>query len=101
MAHPHDAQLPDAQLRAALQHAAAHTTAPDDDAPAQQWHTWMDLQEAGSTLAGCAHTVLAGGQLDRHALAQASHLLDAAHDADQYPHESAAWRRVRDLLQAR
>ncbi|WP_432512261.1 hypothetical protein [Kineococcus sp. SYSU DK001] len=46
-------------------------------------------------------TVLAGGQLDREAVAEAGFLFDGLHRTGWRRGETAAWRRVRDLLLSR
>ncbi len=61
----------------------------------------MELQGAASTVAGCVQTVVAGGQLDRKAVAEAGLLFDGLHRMGWHQEETAAWCRVRDLLLSR
>lgn len=61
----------------------------------------MELQGAASTAAGCLQTVVAGGQLDRKAVAEAVLLFDGLHRMAWHQDETAAWCRVRDLLLSR
>ena len=61
----------------------------------------MELQGAASTVAGCVQTVVAGGQLDREAVVGAGLLFDGLHRMGWHREETAAWRRVRDLLLSR
>ncbi|WP_106210713.1 hypothetical protein [Kineococcus rhizosphaerae] len=92
---------PDVELQAALDAADAASTQPDDQAPADEWEKRMELQGAASTVAGCVQTVIAGGQLDRDAVAEAGLLFDGLQRMGWRPEETAAWRRVRDLLLSR
>ena len=91
----------DVELQAALEAADAYSSQPDDQAPADEWEKWMELQGAASTVAGCVQTVIAGGQLDREAVVGAGLLFDGLHRMGWHREETAAWRRVRDLLLSR
>ena len=91
----------DGELQAALDVADAYSSQPDDQAPADEWEKWMELQGAASTVAGCVQTVVAGGQLDREAVAEAGLLFDGLYRMGWHREETAAWRRVRDLLLSR
>ncbi|WP_432545023.1 hypothetical protein [Kineococcus sp. SYSU DK002] len=91
----------DVELQAALDAADVYSSQPDDQAPADEWEKWMELQGAASTVAGCVQTVVAGGQLDRKAVAEAGLLFDGLHRMGWHQEETAAWCRVRDLLLSR
>ena len=91
----------DVELQAALDAADAYSRQPDDQAPADEWEKWMELQGAASAVAGCVQTVVAGGQLDREAVAEAGLLFDGLHRMGWRQEGTAAWRRVRDLLLSR
>ncbi|WP_432545061.1 hypothetical protein [Kineococcus sp. SYSU DK002] len=91
----------DMELQAALDAADAYSSQPDDQASADEWEKWMELQGAASTVAGCVQSVVAGGQLDREAVVEAGLLFDGLHRMGWHREEIAAWGRVRDLLLAR
>jgi hypothetical protein len=91
----------DAELQVAFDAADAHSRQPGDEACADEWEKWMQLQGAVSTIAGCVQTVLTGGGLDRDAAAEAGLLFDGLHAMGWRREETAAWGRVRDLLLAR
>lgn len=89
------------RLQTAINAADACFQQLEDGAPADEWEKWMELQVAVSTVAGCAQNVLSGGQLDREAVAEAGLLFDGLHEMGWHLEETAAWRRVRDLLLSR
>lgn len=91
----------DVELQATLDAADAYSSQPDDQAPADEWEKWIELQGAASTVAGCVQTVVAGGQVDRKAVAEAGLLFDGLHRMGWHQEETAAWCRVRDLLLCR
>ncbi|WP_432537763.1 hypothetical protein [Kineococcus arenarius] len=92
---------PSVELQAALDAADACSGQRDDEAPADEWEKWVELQGAASTVAGCILTVVSGWHLNREAVAEAGLLFDGLHRMGWHQEEIAAWRRVRDLLLSR
>lgn len=83
------------RLQTALEAAEALSEGLDDHAPAPEWENWTELQDAESSLAGRALSVLAGAPVDREAVADAGLLVDGLHRTGWRLEETAAWGRVR------